>query len=648
MSGEEGPLIAFGKPIEALPLLSDAEYLAGIVWDERAPAKLRRAARSGDPEQVVPLLMATTGGRRKRPAARRSSSPKQALWSCEQVAEPQRFAMLVRAWDVFGRTLDSRHNGHHSNGQSRPKSADFSAWERWARTCLEDPPVSSVELLVLFEILRDEGPHLPGALATKLWRTALTAAVLRTTTDGLADSRSIGSRLLDAELNFEAGLLFSAVSGAERLAASGRHQLNSLLLQSTDSEGVPSAEIIDELPDWLAALVRAREWGQRFARPLFDRSQKKRFRGLVLAIARLCRGDGRLAFSNGKANGLAGLLSAAVAAVPTNRIARSPAFGYLRSLGAQGTVRSLATRSTNGRQAHASNRVSPRNGVKPVFQSDRSRLACLRSNWSPNANSLTVLHHGRLPKLELAACGDVLLDGDWEIEIRVGGAEVPIIGPWSCSCWFSEEEGDYLELQLHLTPEIRIERQLLLTRRDDLLLLADAVIGKGEPRIDYISRLPLVPGLEVLPFSRTRECRVSGPAGPARLFPLGLPCERTIGTGGHFVGSDRPLELRQSGIGGLYAPIAIDWNPARRRSPAVWRSLTVAQSGIALPAGRAAGCRLQIGKAQWLVYRSLSPILEPRTVLGQHTMYETLIGRFDRSGEVEPIVLVEQRAEGAE
>jgi hypothetical protein len=106
------------------------------------------------------------------------------------------------------------------------------------------------------------------------------------------------------------------------------------------------------------------------------------------------------------------------------------------------------------------------------------------------------------------------------------------------------------------------------------------------------------------------------------------------------------LELRQSGIGGLYAPIVIDWNPARRRSPALWRPLTVGQNAAVVPVGSAAGFRLQVGTAQWLVYRSLSTILEPRTVLGQHTMYETMIGRFARSGEVEPIVLVEQRAEG--
>jgi hypothetical protein len=131
------------------------------------------------------------------------------------------------------------------------------------------------------------------------------------------------------------------------------------------------------------------------------------------------------------------------------------------------------------------------------------------------------------------------------------------------------------------------------------------------------------------------------------LFPIGLPFERVQGCAGRLADSQDHIELLQSGIGGLYAPVVLDWNSARRRRPAMWRSLTVAQNGSAVPPAEAAGFRLQVGKEQWLVYRSLSRILEPRTVLGQHTMYETLIGRFSTTGAVEPIVLVEQGTEEA-
>ena len=346
----------------------------------------------------------------------------------------------------------------------------------------------------------------PSLWLQRFWRTALTAAIQRTNagsgTSAVpevgADSSAAGpesGRFVDAELAWQAGLLFAPVSGAVRVAASARNELCRMLVESTDSGGVPSAEMVDELPNWLATLVRGREWGRRFACPLFDVPHERRFRALLGAMSRLCRGDGRPAFSNGQANGLCGIWLAAAASVSGRQRASSPALRYLLSLGADCPRGSFQGRIENGRPSPETNTVRHntvrhntvrhntvrRNTVRhkrvnPVFQSDNSRLACLRSNWTRDANSLTVLHHGRFPAVELAARGKVLLTGDWQIEIRVGDEDIAFDGPWSCSCWYSDDEGDYLELQARLTAEIRIERQLLLARKDDLLFLADAVI----------------------------------------------------------------------------------------------------------------------------------------------------------------------------
>jgi hypothetical protein len=47
-----------------------------------------------------------------------------------------------------------------------------------------------------------------------------------------------------------------------------------------------------------------------------------------------------------------------------------------------------------------------------------------------------------------------------------------------------------------------------------------------------------------------------------------------------------------------------------------------------------------LGKAQWLIYRSLaSP--QSRSLLGYNVCTETLVARFDREGEVDPLVEVE-------
>ena len=392
-------------------------------------------------------------------------------------AESPRQATLIRAWDNRGRAVRNRRNGHFSRGRDRSTTADLPALERWVQMCADGSHLLPIELLVLFEILRDEGALLPTEMAGKLWRIGLTAAIQRTAADGRTIRSADGVRFLDAELDWQSGLLFAPVAGAECVATCGRDALTGVLMQSTDAAGVPSAEIVGELRNWLTTLVRAREWGHRFGRSLLDASQEKRFRALVGAVARLCRGDGRPAFSNGEANGIAGLWSVATESISANRLTASPAFQYLVSLTSDHPVRPMKTRSKNGRSSRGSNGVARRKRGNPVFQSDSSRLACLRSDWKPDANSLSVMHQGPLPRLELATRGQVMLSGEWQVELRAGGAEVPIAGPWTCSCWYSEEEGDYLELQAQPTPEIRIERQLLLSRTDDLLFMADAVIG---------------------------------------------------------------------------------------------------------------------------------------------------------------------------
>ena len=56
----------------------------------------------------------------------------------------------------------------------------------------------------------------------------------------------------------------------------------------------------------------------------------------------------------------------------------------------------------------------------------------------------------------------------------------------------------------------------------------------------------------------------------------------------------------------------------------------------------ASGHRLRIGDHQLLLYRSLREPELPRAVLGQHTLSETIIGRFDSNGDLTPIVTVNE------
>jgi hypothetical protein len=90
----------------------------------------------------------------------------------------------------------------------------------------------------------------------------------------------------------------------------------------------------------------------------------------------------------------------------------------------------------------------------------------------------------------------------------------------------------------------------------------------------------------------------------------------------------------------LFAPLFVDLERGRLAKPATWRQLTVGQHRGIVPAAEAAGYRVQVGKSQWLVYRSLAPP-EIRTVLGQNIKCEFMLSQFGRDGQIEELLEIE-------
>ena len=101
------------------------------------------------------------------------------------------------------------------------------------------------------------------------------------------------------------------------------------------------------------------------------------------------------------------------------------------------------------------------------------------------------------------------------------------------------------------------------------------------------------------------------------------------------------LELKFSVKGNaLFAPLFFDLDPRRFARRLTWRQLTVAESLEIQPADVAVGYRVQLGKEQWLIYRSLAQTAN-RTLLGHNLSTEMLVARFDPTGEVEALVEIE-------
>ena len=87
-----------------------------------------------------------------------------------------------------------------------------------------------------------------------------------------------------------------------------------------------------------------------------------------------------------------------------------------------------------------------------------------------------------------------------------------------------------------------------------------------------------------------------------------------------------------------WLPIVVSWEPARRRQPLDWRSLTVTEQARTCKPEEAFAVRVRWGRDETIVlYRSLAkPAL--RSFLGYQTRARFLIGTFSHDGVLTPIV----------
>ena len=278
----------------------------------------------------------------------------------------------------------------------------------------------------------------------------------------------------------------------------------------------------------------------------------------------------------------------------------------------------------------------------PSYHSEQTREVLLQSAPGKRADRITVAYHSPDVEFDLSARGRTLLAGTFESELVIDGVPRVCRGDWRSVCWYADDDADYLELRLCLSESVWIDRQIVLSRREHFALLADAVVAGGAKRIDYRISLPLAEGVVAAVDPQTREGRLATTGRVARVFPLALPQDRVLSAAGNLLQHDNCLEVTDAGTGwGLYLPVFLDWHAHRRTAPADWRSLTVTELGKVVSPDRAAGHRLRLGRRQWLIHKSLDMPEEVRAVLGLHTRYESVVGAFDSTGTVDPIVMVE-------
>lgn len=272
---------------------------------------------------------------------------------------------------------------------------------------------------------------------------------------------------------------------------------------------------------------------------------------------------------------------------------------------------------------------------------DASGLAVLRSEWGANAVQAGLAFHGADCRCELSTGKRTFVSGSWRFEVKLDGETRPPQGPWREVVWFSDEEVDYLEIEIDLTDEWRVQRQILLYRPEKLFFLADAVLGEAPGEIEYRGFLPLRDGVSFAPAQETHDGRIADSKSLATVLPLALPEWRASAAAGALETDGESLIGSIRGQGrGLYMPLVIACHRSHLRQPFTWRRLTVAEWLQPVPSNVACGYRTQFGRNQLLFYRTLMPAAN-RTVLGQNVACDFLAAEFKADGNARPIVRIE-------
>ena len=271
-------LIAFGPATELNPLLANAEFFNLIEWDSAAPGPLRRSSQSGDWQRTFGLLTNRAAGTRRSSNSPNGTDRKLAIWSLHDLECPPQASRLIAAWQAFN-PLDSRSlpsarvrtSGRKAKTNAAPERTVKSlreltaACEEWAIAASQIRQILPIELLIVFEILRDGASYLPIDLAARLWRAGLEASIGRmkgaefaSNDDSTAiEVQNLAQAALAAELAWEASLLFAPVAGSAELREESRARLWSLLADSSDSLGVPAARSLGHLPARMTSVIRA-------------------------------------------------------------------------------------------------------------------------------------------------------------------------------------------------------------------------------------------------------------------------------------------------------------------------------------------------------------------------------------------------------
>lgn len=482
-------------------------------------------------------------------------------------------------------------------------------------------------------------PWLIERLAPDVWQACLLKLLQQAETAAKSRNLSLPARqLLAAELPLALAYWFPELESDRRLAAGGAEAALASIETAVDAAGVIHGQYLPWLRPLLASWTRMAAMEETLTpkdrRTIARAAPLQRLVGQAL---RLTRPDGSQVLSSPGA--------AADARDSVSSLFRA-ALRYAgeseRRLAALAMPEAAARNKQLGRKRPGRKRKAAGKTPAAAFNSEISQLAVLRTGWASWEERLAVAYHDRQISAELICGRETVCCGAWNPQIKLDGVMLEPESEWDEVCWVSDDDIDYLELELSLSGGVRVQRHLLLARQDHFLFAADAVLGVKPGKIEYRSAWPLAPGARFEPTKDSNEGQLTGRRRLGLVMPLSLAEWRCEASPGALRCEGGQLELRQAAANAatLFAPLFFDLAPRRFSRPFTWRRLTIAENRQIVPGELAAGYRVQVGGQQWLFYRSLGP-RGNRTLLGHNLVTEFLAARFNRDGIAETLIEIE-------
>ena len=476
---------------------ADGDLLPGTggkLWTGRAPRPVAKSYRRIDDPAGWQAWRKYLRNRRKPPAIDRLIPGRRSplLWAMPPEPAGSATAELVeRLSDLRWRPLDAELQAS--------LATEVENW-LWSCDAAERSVPWALETLAWAQAL----PHLSAQLPARRLVASTLQRLLALVKEGDRtdiSSEPVVNQILAGELPLTLMYQFPELAACRHLRKPASAALSRGIAELLDGEGLLQSAYLPVLRTLCACWTRCRAIGGKAA---WDRESEKQFRLFVLEVVRLSRSGGAQVLSDGES----GRWTPKMFELALKLVDRQP-------------VARLAARMLPARRRQATSRGPGK--IASAVNSEWAEIAVLQPSWQHRGPKVTLAYAEQRVQIELEDRGELIWSGPWDLDLRIDGARAELASNWEEVCWFSDADADYVEIEGKLSGGVTVQRQVLLTRRDRCLLLADAVVGPRPGRIHYESKLPIAATVEIKPAAENREVSLAGRRARLAVLPLALP-----------------------------------------------------------------------------------------------------------------------------